>query len=54
MTKNAYSDSSNSESSNSDSSNSDSSNRIFSKNNLNILKTEEISEGQRFVILAMF
>ena len=27
---------------------------IFSKNNFNILTTEEIFEGQRFAILAMF
>ena len=27
---------------------------IFSKNNFNILTTEEIFEGQHFVILAMF
>ena len=27
---------------------------IFSKNNLNILTTEENFEGQRFAILAMF
>ena len=27
---------------------------IFSKNNFNIMTTEEIFEGQRFAILAMF
>ena len=28
--------------------------KFFSENNLNILTTEEIFEGQRFAILAMF
>ena len=50
------SDSSNSDSSNNDSSKSDSSNseHFFIKNNFYILTTEEIFEGQRFAILAMF
>ena len=51
MTVSSNSDSSTSDSSNSDSSNSD---FFFSKNNFNILTTEEIFEGQRFAILAMF